>query len=147
MIDVEVLSTVRKPIDAKLLRRAAEAALRGRLKRAVVSVVVVGARRMRTWNRDALGHDYVTDVLSFDHGDSPEGRQCEVIICPDFAAAMARRHGLPLSQELARYVVHGCLHFAGMDDVTPKQRAAMWQVQESILRKLFGRRYIAQPVN
>lgn len=145
MIDVEVMSTIRKPVDARLLRRAAAAALQGHLSSAVVSVVVVGARRMRSWNRDALGHDYVTDVLSFDHGDSPEGRQCEVIICPEFAAVMARRHGIPVTQELARYVVHGCLHCAGFDDATPKQRAAMWALQEGILRKLFGRAYVAQP--
>lgn len=144
MIEVEVLSTVRQSVDARLLRRAAVAALQGRLANAVVSIVVVGARRMRSWNRDALGHDYVTDVLSFDHGDSPEGRQCEVIVCPEFARSMARRHAVPEPQELARYVVHGCLHCAGLDDATPKLRAAMWGVQEDILRKLFGRAYVAQ---
>lgn len=144
MIEVEVLSTIRRPVDARLLRRAAVAALQGRVATAVVSIVVVGARRMRGWNRDALGHDYVTDVLSFDHGDSPEGRQCEVIVCPEFAAGMARKQAVPVPQELARYVVHGCLHCAGFDDATPKQRSAMWGVQEDILRKLFGRGYVAQ---
>ena len=69
MIEVDVTSTIRSTVDRKLIEQAVNAAL-GRAN-ATVSVVVIGDKRMRSLNRDALGHDYVTDVLSFDHGDSP----------------------------------------------------------------------------
>lgn len=124
-------------MPVRLLARAAQAALQGRLKRASVSVLLVGATRMLTLNRDALGHDYVTDVLSFDHGQTPEGHLIEIVVCPDFARQQARLHGIAFEQELARYVVHGCLHCAGFDDRTEQQRKRLWQAQESVLRKLF----------
>ncbi len=145
MIDVDITSTVRSDLDARLLKRAAVAALRPHVKRASVSIAVIGAARMRSLNRDALGHDYVTDVLSFNHGDSPEGLLCELFVCPDFARASARRHNVPAEQELARYVVHGCLHCAGYDDATKKDRMRMWHEQERVLRALFGRRYVDSP--
>ena len=141
MITVDVTTTTKAfSIDRKSLQQAAELAL-SKLKDASVSIAVIGDRRMRGLNRDALGHDYVTDVLSFDHGDSPEGRVIELFVCAPFAARQANQHDVPFKQELARYVVHGCLHCAGYDDHSDKQRTAMWIQQERVLRKLFGKRY------
>ncbi|MCZ7606560.1 MAG: rRNA maturation RNase YbeY [Planctomycetota bacterium] len=140
MISVGITSTVRTRIDQRLLEKAARAALSG--LSAEVSIVVVGDRRMRALNRDALGHDYVTDVLSFDYGDSPEGRQIELIVCAPHAAREARAHGVPFTQELARYVVHGCLHCAGHDDQDASQQQKMWAAQERMLKRLFGTAYV-----
>ena len=139
MIEVDVTSTIRSTVDRKLIEQAVNAAL-GRAN-ATVSVVVIGDKRMRSLNRDALGHDYVTDVLSFDHGDSPEGRQVEVIVCAPHAEREARAHSVPFKQELARYVVHGCLHCNGHDDTTQAQRNAMWMAQEQVMKRLFGKSY------
>jgi len=141
MIDVQLKSTVRGKVPAALLRRAAEIAL-GR-RAANVSIAIVGDARMRRLNRDTLGHDYTTDVLSFDHGDSPEGLQIELIVCLPFARRSAREHKITPEQELARYVVHGCLHCVGFDDSTEALRKNMWAEQEHVMRKLFGRRYRA----
>lgn len=143
MIDVGVSATTRTfKIDRKTLQQAAQLALKP-LGSAEVSIAVIGDRRMRALNRDALGHDYITDVLSFDHGDSPEGRVIELIVCAPFAARQAKQRGIPFIQELARYVVHGALHCAGYDDHSDKQRAAMWGEQERLLRALFGKAYKA----
>lgn len=139
MIEVDVTSTIRSKVDRKLIEQAVKAAL-GRAN-ATVSVVVIGDQRMRSLNRDALGHDYVTDVLSFDHGDSPEGQVFEVIVCAPHAKREARRYGVPAKQELARYVIHGCLHCLGHDDHTDAQRIAMWKFQEAVMRKLFAKSY------
>ncbi|MCC7509301.1 MAG: rRNA maturation RNase YbeY [Planctomycetes bacterium] len=145
MIEVSVLSKLRQTHDHRLIRRAVHAALSGRLGRASVTVLLVGAARMRSLNRDALGHDYVTDVLCFDYGDSPEGRLCEIVVCPEYAGRQARAYAVPAAQELARYVVHGCLHCAGFDDSNAPKRARMWSAQEAVLRAMFGKRYVAQP--
>ncbi|MCA8911469.1 MAG: rRNA maturation RNase YbeY [Planctomycetes bacterium] len=139
MIEVDVTSTIRSTVDRKLIEQAVNAAL-GRAN-ATVSVVVIGDKRMRSLNRDALGHDYVTDVLSFDHGDSPEGSVFEIIVCAPHAGRQAKRYGVPAKQELARYVIHGCLHCLGHDDHTDAQRTAMWDFQEAVMRKLFGKSY------
>jgi probable rRNA maturation factor len=141
MIHVHVTSTVRSRVNTAGLRRAATAALAGRVRAADVSIQVVGERLMRALNRDALGHDYVTDVLSFDHGDSPEGQVIELVVCAPFAARQAKARGIPAGQELARYVVHGCLHCVGHDDATPAGHKAMWAEQERVLKQLFGKAY------
>ncbi len=143
MIDVRVHSTLRTRIDKKLLVKAARAALSPYVKRAAVAIAVIGERRMRAVNRDALGHDYVTDVLSFDHGNTPEGRMMEIVVCAPYAAGQARANGVPAKQELARYVVHGCLHCAGFNDETGPEQKRMWKAQERALKTLFGRNYVS----
>jgi probable rRNA maturation factor len=136
MIQIDVTATVRAPVPRALLARAAASALRGR---ATLSIAVVGDARMRRLNREALGHDYVTDVLSFDHGSTPEGRLLEVLVCAPHAARQARSLGIPYEQELARYVIHGCLHLAGYDDRTDALCNTMWKRQERLVRGLFAR--------
>ncbi|MCC6465539.1 MAG: rRNA maturation RNase YbeY [Planctomycetes bacterium] len=142
MIRVLLNSRVRGATPSALLKKAAQAALRGWRGDVEVSIAVVGDRRMRSLNRAALAHDYTTDVLSFHHGETPEGTLLELIICAPFAARMAKRHGLTAAQELARYVVHGCLHCAGHEDDTPASRAAMWKKQEAVLRRVMGKGYV-----
>jgi rRNA maturation RNase YbeY len=139
MLAFELSSTVATKLDRALLARAARLALRG--LHGQLSVHAVGDRLMRRINRERLRHDFTTDVLSFDLGPSPEGRVLELVICPPFAKRMARRHGIAVGQEIARYVVHGCLHLRGHDDHEPGERARMWAAQERILMRLFGRAY------
>ena len=91
-----------------------------------------------------------TDVLTFryDRSASPrlrrntrspfEGRRVvigEVVIAPSAARTYATRHQLPYRQELARYLVHGLLHWRGEDDRTPAQQRRMRVLENSLLKK------------
>jgi probable rRNA maturation factor len=143
VITVDVSVATRKfTIDRELLERAVKAALAGRVADATVSITVVGDDRMRQLNKLTLGHDYVTDVLSSDHGETPEGLLLEVIVCAPFGARQSVAHGVPFKQELARYVIHGCLHCAGLEDDSEKTRAAMWVQQERVMKRVFGNAYV-----
>ena len=51
------------------------------------------------------------------------------------ARCEARRRGLPLPEEIARYAVHGLLHLAGWSDGDPGAAADMRVMQEKILRR------------
>ncbi len=73
-----------------------------------ISVCFVGTRRMRHFNKKYLGHDNVTDVLTFDFG--------EIMICPQVAAANAKRFKTSTEYELILYVIHSLLHLAGYND-------------------------------
>lgn len=123
-----------------LLKRALSLVLRGRGE---VGLRLLGPRAMRALNKATLGHDYTTDVLAFDHGQTPEGRLLEIVVCPSFARREARERSIPPEQELARYAVHGALHLMGHDDHDPFEKQKMWRAQERILKRLFGRRYKA----
>ena len=91
---------------------------------------------MRRLNRRHLRHDYATDVLSFDLRDGRGPLLGEVVIAPGVARTQARRFGEPYRRELARYVIHGILHWAGYDDHAPAQRRRMATRQEALLRRL-----------
>lgn len=125
---------------AALLKRALALVLgRGRGE---VSLRLLGAKPMRALNKASLKHDYTTDVLSFDHGQTPEGRLLEIVICPAFAQGEAKQRDIPPEQELTRYAVHGALHLMGHDDHDPKAKQKMWRAQERAMKRLFGARYV-----
>mgnify|MGYP001612559183 CR=1 FL=1 len=57
----------------------------------------------------------------------------EILIAPACAKRYARRHGLGYQEELARYVVHGLLHWVGHDDATPLQQRRMRALEDQLL--------------
>jgi probable rRNA maturation factor len=106
------------------------------LGRRSLSVAFVTDAAMRRINRKHLGHDRATDVLAFPLGGDPWG---ELVISAETARREARGRGLPVAEELLRYVAHGCLHLLGYDDHEPAARRRMWERQERELRRLKGK--------
>ncbi len=87
-------------------------------------------------NRRHLGHDYLTDVLSFslvDEDDPPGAVEGEVYVDLDTAAERCAEFGATFEQEAARYAVHGLLHLIGYDDATAEGRAAMRACEDRYL--------------
>jgi rRNA maturation RNase YbeY len=117
-------------VTKRMLRRAG-------VRKAELSIVFLDGRRMRALNRKSLGHDYVTDVLTFDLSGGEAGAESmlcgEIYICPAEARRNARCYGEPLERELLRYIAHGILHLQGHDDSTDKQRAAMRLAEDRLL--------------
>ena len=132
----------RPAVPLALMRRVARGTLRAvRAPSGCFSVAFVDGPAMRRLNRRHLGHDCVTDVLSFDlrrRGTrrGPVELLGEVIIAPSVARRQARRFGQTYAHELARYVVHGVLHWAGYDDHAPAARRRMVARQERLLAQL-----------
>lgn len=98
-----------------------------------LSLAFLDNAAMRRLNRKFLRHDYATDVLSFRLEGAVFG---EVVVSAEYARAEARRRGLPVREEILRYVAHGVLHLLGYDDHAPRDRARMWARQERELRRL-----------
>ncbi len=116
--------------------------LRGERRRAAIAVTFLGPVRMRRLNREYLGHDAPTDVISFAL-PSPDGSLTgEVYVCRAVAEANARRHGVRLREELVRLVVHGTLHVLGYDhpDGDARTGSAMWKRQERYVARYLTRR-------
>lgn len=74
-------------------------------------------------NREFLGHDYPTDVLSFP-SPGPDGFLGEIAVSVDRAAEQARRYGHPLEAELNILMLHAVLHLLGMDHERDRGRMA-----------------------
>lgn len=138
---VEISSTVRRlAISHRRIRDLVERTLRQeKIRDAMVSIAFVGRTTMSRMNRDYLGHDGPTDVISFGMGRNARGTPAigDIYICPDVARRGARHAGVSLSNELARLVVHGTLHVAGLKhpDGLARMQSTMWKKQERILAR------------
>ena len=91
----------------------------------------VDSRLMRRLNREFAGHRGLTDVLSFRYEGEPIIG--EVVVSPAFARQYATAHGLAYRKELARYALHGLLHWLGHQDRTKTQRDRMRAMEDQLL--------------
>lgn len=93
-----------------------------------MTVVLVDDAGSHEVNRVQLGHDYPTDVISFNYapipGEAADGCSGEIVVNAEQACRMGRRYG-GAAHELALYIAHGCDHLTGGDDSTPVQRRQM----------------------
>jgi probable rRNA maturation factor len=127
---------------ASLIERAVDATLAYQKESldTNLSVVLTDNRRLHKLNRDYLGVDAPTDVLSFPASESdPEtGARYigDILISVPYATKGAKQAGNSLEVELQLLVVHGVLHLLGHDHAKPKEKAKMWKAQHEILSQL-----------
>jgi len=86
-------------------------------------------------NRRYLGHDYYTDIITFDYceGDVLSG---DLFISVDTVRDNAAFYGAPFEEELSRVIVHGLLHLIGYDDHSDSDTAAMRAAEDRALALL-----------
>ena len=124
-------------LDEGLVRAVVEAVCRGEGATVASLNVVLGDHGMvHELNREWLGHDYPTDVVSFVLDEEAQGRGVldgEVYVDVDTAAERAPDFDATLEHEALRYVAHGVLHLAGYDDATDDQRAEMRALEDRYL--------------
>lgn len=115
-------------------------ALEGR-RAGEVSVTLTDDAALRALNRDWRGLDRATDVLSFgyDEGEGPVSG--DVVVSLERVREQARRFRTGPGRELARVVVHGALHLAGLDHGHATARRRMRAREDRVLRA--GRAAIA----
>ena len=83
-------------------------------------------------NRQFLGHDYYTDVITFDYS-TPATLSGDIFISLDTVRSNAEEAGTDFDSELRRILVHGLLHLTGQGDKTPETKAQMTAKEELAL--------------
>ena len=83
-------------------------------------------------NRQFLGHDYYTDIITFDNctGSLLRG---DVVISLGTVRSNAEMLGVPYERELLRVIIHGVLHLCGINDKGPGERELMEQAEDAAL--------------
>lgn len=83
-------------------------------------------------NRQYLGHDYYTDIITFDysHEDRISG---DMIISLDTIRSNAEMVGDSYRREMLRVFVHGVLHLCGINDKGPGEREVMESHEDAAL--------------
>lgn len=85
-------------------------------------------------NREFLGHDYYTDVITFDYS-TPSTLNGDIFISLDTVRSNAETVGVPFEQELLRILIHGVLHLTGQGDKTPKTKKEMTEKENRALAR------------
>jgi probable rRNA maturation factor len=88
--------------------------------------LITGDAELRRLNREFLGQDYATDVLSFPgpRPPAPGPFLGDIAISFARARAQARDFGHDTGQEIQILMLHGLLHLLGMDHATDGGRMA-----------------------
>ena len=102
------------------------------MKPGTIDLVFTGDRKVYEINSEFLGHDYYTDIITFNYnsGKSVNG---EIYISTDRVRENAEKFNVPFRTELKRVVFHGILHLCGYDDRTAEQKAKMTEMEEMYL--------------
>ena len=91
-------------------------------------------------NQKFLGHDYLTDIITFDNSQDyflekgREGVSADIYISIDTVRANGESYGEGFERELHRVIVHGLLHLIGYDDVTETKQKKMRAAENRALR-------------
>jgi len=105
-----------------------------------ITIVLTDDTQLHELNREFLGVDAPTDVLSFpsDEVDPETGSQYlgDIIISIPRAAQQAQVGGHSLEAEVQLLVVHGTLHLLGHDHAEAEEKARMWAAQAEVMSRL-----------
>lgn len=86
-------------------------------------------------NNEYLGHDYYTDIITFDY-DEDDIISGDLVISLDTVRSNAELFSKPYEEELYRVIIHGILHLCGINDKGPGEREIMEQEENKALALL-----------
>lgn len=89
-----------------------------------IGYMFVDDEKILETNRQYLGHDYYTDIITFDYdeGDTING---DIVISMDTVSSNATKFSKTFDDEFHRVLIHGILHLCGINDKGPGEREIM----------------------
>ncbi len=144
MIYIQIADPLVDLVQPTKLEMAAQTALR---QQAVeedqdLTIAIEDDTRLQELNKEFLGIDAPTDVLSFPSGgdevDPETGKAYlgDIILSYPRALEQANTAGHTVEDEMQLLVVHGVLHLLGFDHAEPEEKEEMWSAQNEILHSL-----------
>jgi probable rRNA maturation factor len=126
------------PVERAPMREVARMVLEGEgVAEVSISLAFVDNATIHRLNKQFLGHDEPTDVLSFPlSGPGAKILEGELIVGAEVAKEQAGQRGHDVQTELSLYVIHGLLHLVGFDDSTPAATKTMRERERHYLRRL-----------
>lgn len=97
-----------------------------------VGYMFVDDEKILEVNREYLGHDYYTDVITFDY-DEADIVSGDIVISLDTVRSNAELFGKTYEEEFYRVVIHGILHLCGINDKGPGEREIMEAAENKAL--------------
>ena len=83
-------------------------------------------------NKQYLGHDYYTDIITFDYCED-DVLNGDLVISLDTVRSNAELFHKDYDEELHRVIIHGILHLCGQNDKGPGEREQMEAAENKAL--------------
>ncbi len=93
-------------------------------------------------NKKFLKHDYYTDIITFDLSIDKQ-LIGELYISIDRVKENSRINKTRLPTELARVIIHGCLHLTGLKDKSLQDKVTMRRFENKFLHYLVPRNTVS----
>ena len=97
-----------------------------------VGYMFVDDEKILEVNNEYLGHDYYTDIITFDY-DEDDIINGDLVISLDTVKSNAELFGKAYEEELFRVIIHGILHLCGINDKGPGEREIMEAAENKAL--------------
>lgn len=87
-------------------------------------------------NRQHLGHNYYTDILTFNLSEKTDKKIAgEIYISMERVKENSKKFQSSFKSELLRVIFHGILHLSGFDDKTAGQKFTMRTAETELLTR------------
>ena len=129
-------------IDRKAVRAwiAAVAATYNGRKVGNLNYIFCNDDRILEVNKEFLGHDYYTDIITFDYSE-PGKVSGDMFISIETVETNSFKFHSSYDKELMRVIIHGVLHLCGINDKGPGERAVMEAAEEKALDMWFKKQF------
>ena len=91
-------------------------------------------------NKEFLGHDYYTDIITFDYSE-PGKVSGDMFISIETVETNSFKFHTSYDKELMRVIIHGVLHLCGINDKGPGERAVMEAAEEKALNMWYMKQF------
>ena len=129
-------------LDRKALRAwitAVAATYQGR-KAGNLNYIFCNDERILEVNREFLGHDYYTDIITFDYSE-PGVVSGDMYISLDTVLTNSDKFHTSYEKELLRVIIHGVLHLCGINDKGRGERAVMEAAENRALDMWYNKQF------
>ena len=103
-----------------------------------LAIIFLTESQIISINNSYLGHNYSTDIITFNYSGENYTLDGEIFISLDDATFFAKKYGVNLNNELLRLVIHGFLHLLGYDDTNVKAKRKMKRIENKLVNKYFN---------
>ena len=100
-----------------------------------VGYMFVDDEKILEVNNEYLGHNFYTDVITFDY-DEDDVINGDIVISLDTVRSNTELFGKTYDDELHRVIIHGILHLCGINDKGPGERELMEAAENRALALL-----------
>ena len=129
-------------LDRKAVRAWIAAVAAGYEGRKVgnLNYILCNDDRILEVNRQFLGHDFYTDIITFDYSE-PGVVSGDMYISLDTVLTNSEKFHTSYDKELLRVIIHGVLHLCGINDKGRGERAIMEAAENRALDMWYNKQF------